>query len=474
MLRLGILELMEEFDGMVELLSSTSDEDLQQSLDNLKTQIGVFRKLMDNDVDLVKSSDALVVLSDPTSVFRAAYESAASSGQAASFLRMLHCALLVPSYSTPVAESAWQSLAETCTKLVTGIAGDSKPAVAYSELDGMIKAAKSADETLREAIGDIEEVACLSEERDMLKETLASARSANMEMSKKLEEIEEAHKKEVLELRDEIVGIKNDFEKMKEAAVAKAKAEAAKAAAAAAAIPVQAGAAAPAPGNALDPKYAKYDKMRKMKLPDGAIRQAMQRDGVDPEPFFSAPAAAMPAQVPAPALDPKYAKYAKMRKMKMPEGAIRQAMQRDGVDPEPFFSAPAAAIPAQVPAPALDPKYAKYAKMRKMKMPEGAIRQAMQRDGVDPEPFFSAPAAATPAQVPAPALDAKYAKYEKMRKMKMPEGAIRQAMQRDGVDPEPFFRGPSAPAAPLLLLPQPKSQLLLSIQSTQSMKRCAR
>ena len=41
-----------------------------------------------------------------------------------------------------------------------------------------------------------------------------------------------------------------------------------------------------------------------------------------------------------------------MKKMRMPEGAIRQAMQRDGVDPGPFFGeAPKAAAPVPAARP---------------------------------------------------------------------------------------------------------------------------
>ena len=119
----------------------------------------------------------------------------------------------------------------------------------------------------------------------------------------------------------------------------------------------------------------------------------------------SSPVATVSEEAPLP---PEYAKYEKMKKMRMPEGAIRQAMQRDGVDPEPFFN-PAARAAAAAPAAApsasssLGPEYAKYEKMKKMRMPEGAIRQAMQRDGVDPGPFFGeAPKAAAPVPAARP------------------------------------------------------------------------
>ena len=116
---------------------------------------------------------------------------------------------------------------------------------------------------------------------------------------------------------------------------------------------------------------------------------------------------------------------------------------QSGVDPEPFSTR----LQLQLQPRACRAR-SEICQVHQNAQDEDAGRCDKAGDAsVDPEPFFSAPTtAATPAAagaaLPAPSsapLDPKYAKYEKMRKMKMPEGVIRQAMQRDGVDPAPFF-----------------------------------
>ncbi|GBG25868.1 Protein kinase, putative [Hondaea fermentalgiana] len=220
-------------------------------------------------------------------------------------------------------------------------------------------------------------------------------------------------------------------------------------------------AAAAAPVVQEDPKFAKFRKMQKAGLPEGAIMQAAGRDGIDlPHDFFTAPA---PTAAPAPAAaavaapvvqeDPKFAKFRKMQKAGLPEGAIMQAAGRDGIElPATFFSGPVpAAAPAAAPVVQEDPKFAKYRKMQRAGLPEGAIMQAAGRDGVDlPATFFSGPApAAAPAAAPVQE-DPKFAKYRKMQKAKLPDGAIIQAASRDGIElPASFFSG-EAPAPPAL------------------------
>ena len=83
-----------------------------------------------------------------------------------------------------------------------------------------------------------------------------------------------------------------------------------------------------------DPTYAKYFKMMKMGLPMGAVKNAMTRDGLDPDILdgdHNKPAveeSGVPLKN-----DPKYAKYFKMIKMGLPMGAVKNAMGRDGEDP---------------------------------------------------------------------------------------------------------------------------------------------
>ena len=125
-------------------------------------------------------------------------------------------------------------------------------------------------------------------------------------------------------------------------------------------------------------KFGKYRKMKIMKIPDGAIRGAMTRDGISAsaiDEFFQAAAtsAAAPVIVPrtkAPnavqqqtppqqrgaALEGtstgKLVKYKKMKSMKIPDGAIRGAMMRDGIPAsaiDEFFRP----MPTETQAPAV-------------------------------------------------------------------------------------------------------------------------
>ena len=147
-------------------------------------------------------------------------------------------------------------------------------------------------------------------------------------------------------------------------------------------------------------------------------------------------------QAPPPAaVDEKYVKFVKMKKMNMPEGAIRQKMAQDGLsaeDVESFFknggTGPVAAAepPVAVAAAAVvDEKFAKYVKMQRM-LPEAPIRQKMAQDGLSPtdiDAFFSSggtgagKAAGSEATPPQLQVD-KFSKYQKLAKT-LPEGAIR-------------------------------------------------
>jgi len=83
--------------------------------------------------------------------------------------------------------------------------------------------------------------------------------------------------------------------------------------------------------------------------------------------------------------DPKYAKYLKMLKVGMPLPVVQHAMTRDGLDPtilEGDHSKPVQETPIGVPLKE-DPAYSKYFKMLKLGLPMGAVKNAMERDGVD-------------------------------------------------------------------------------------------
>ena len=130
-------------------------------------------------------------------------------------------------------------------------------------------------------------------------------------------------------------------------------------------------------------KFATYDKMKKMNLPEGAIRQKMSSDGLssaDVDAFFSGVASSSSSSSPIASIvveDEKFAKYTKMRKM-LPEGAVRQKMSADGLSPadiESFFASSVASgggegVVAASPPAAANEKYAKYQKMRNM-LPDG-------------------------------------------------------------------------------------------------------
>eukprot|EP01038_Epipyxis_sp_PR26KG_P007973 gene7973-10813_t len=224
----------------------------------------------------------------------------------------------------------------------------------------------------------------------------------------------------------------------------------------------------PAPVATVDPKFAKYEKMKKM-LPEGAVRQKMMVEGIsqeDIDKFFKGEIvssgendATVPPQPPAPVVDERYAKYDRMRKM-LPEGAVRQKMMVEGFTSEeidgyfngnivvikPVETSTQAPIPAAVPV--VDERYVKYDKMRKI-LPEGAVRQKMKADGFpdeDIEKYFNGENGAPASTVtPAPVVDERYVKYDKMRKM-LPEGAVRQKMKTDGFsddDIEKYFSSAS-------------------------------
>lgn len=148
-----------------------------------------------------------------------------------------------------------------------------------------------------------------------------------------------------------------------------------------------------------DPKYAKYFKMLKMGLPMGAVKNAMERDGVDSSvmdgdhslPARQETSGAVPLKD-----DPKYAKYFKMLKMGLPMGAVKNAMERDGIDAS-VMDGDHSLPPGQLTSEAVplkdDPKYTKYFKMLKMGLPMGAVKNAMERDGVDSSVMDKDPAA---------------------------------------------------------------------------------
>lgn len=147
-------------------------------------------------------------------------------------------------------------------------------------------------------------------------------------------------------------------------------------------------------------------------LPKGAVKNAMERDGLDPDIMDLDPEKSVASQLkkdeededygPPLKEDPKYEKYFKMLKMVsgtfslsvnlcsvfvilkfsphplqgLPMGAVQNAVQRDGLDPSIMELDPEKSVASQLKkdekeeddGPPLkdDPKYQKYFKMLKM------------------------------------------------------------------------------------------------------------
>jgi hypothetical protein len=213
---------------------------------------------------------------------------------------------------------------------------------------------------------------------------------------------------------------------------------------------------------ATDERFGKYIKMKEM-LPEGAVRQKMKMDGfteAEIDGFLSGKIPATPKPTAAATTaatlvpDPRFDKYEKMKKM-LPEGAVRQKMQLDGFtaqEMDDFFAGKIPMVPSTGPAPTEagaaasagpipDPRYEKFEKMKKM-LPEGAVRQKMQLEGFTPQeidafmegkPLPASTSAAPPAAAAA-VVDPKFEKFEKMKKM-LPEGAVRQKMAMEGITP---------------------------------------
>jgi hypothetical protein len=218
-----------------------------------------------------------------------------------------------------------------------------------------------------------------------------------------------------------------------------------------------------------DPRFEKYYKMHAVGLPEGAIRNACVRDGVDAsflgldwDRSYESQSKASPKSSgdtdPPMKSDPRFEKYYKMHAVGLPEGAIRNACVRDGVDAsflgldwDRSYESQSKASPKSSgdtdPPMKSDPRFEKYYKMHAVGLPEGAIRNACVRDGVDAsfldldwgrsyisqttKPINDDMNSGTPVKD-----DLEYAKYFKMLHMGLPPGAVENALTRDGKDPK--------------------------------------
>lgn len=156
-----------------------------------------------------------------------------------------------------------------------------------------------------------------------------------------------------------------------------------------------------------DPKYTKYVKMQKMGIPQGAVRHKMIQDGLetgDIDAFFEGEEPVQKTKIeeekPKKNLqkDPKFSKYAKMKKMGIPDGAVRQKMLQEGVsgsDIDQFFGINSnkekekekeeenkEEMKKKKALLRGEDRFKKYIKMEKMGIPEGAIRHKMMIENI--------------------------------------------------------------------------------------------
>jgi Subunit CCDC53 of WASH complex/Formin Homology 2 Domain len=205
-----------------------------------------------------------------------------------------------------------------------------------------------------------------------------------------------------------------------------------------------------------DSRFEKYWKMKSVGLPEGAIRNAITRDGKDASIWdldwdrsYEEQEAPSPTILDLPMKqDSRFEKYWKMKCVGLPEGAIRNAITRDGkngaiwdLDWDKNYEEQTQSEKSAAPAMKDDSRFEKYWKMKSVGLPDGAIRNAMLRDGVDGsildlnwEMNYETQTQKGMDDSTSIKDDPRYEKYWKMKLMGLPDGAIRNAMIRDGAD----------------------------------------
>jgi Subunit CCDC53 of WASH complex len=188
-----------------------------------------------------------------------------------------------------------------------------------------------------------------------------------------------------------------------------------------------------------DPRFDKYWKMKVVGVPDGAVRNAIRRDGQNEQIWdldwdknyesqvsklqqsrimhaVTANESRMQRQLavkkcrstttPIMKDDSRFQKYWKMNSIGVPHGAILNAIARDGLDTsiwnmdwdenyEEQLAKPKTTIPLKKKRSAIRPipmkkdsRFDKYWKMKAVGVPSGAIQNAMRRDGWDASVLF--------------------------------------------------------------------------------------
>lgn len=248
-----------------------------------------------------------------------------------------------------------------------------------------------------------------------------------------------------------------------------------------------------------DPRFEKYWKMKSVGLPDGAILNAMARDDIDRsvlnldwERNYEEQTVPSGGAVDGPPMkeDPRFEKYWKMKSVGLPDGAILNAMARDdvdgsilGLDWEKNYeaqTAPTGGCAEESPPMKNDPKFKKYWKMKTVGLPEGAIRNAMTKDGLDPSLFdldweksLASQQGGQPPPDTGPPLkdDPEFTKYFRMLSMGLPPGAVKNAMSKDGKDPGIIDLDPSRPLASQVKTPAPRAPKRASIVPKKLVRR---
>jgi len=266
-------------------------------------------------------------LSDIHAVFRYLKNITSAAGTADTFLELLQALLLIPAEKS-LALPVWSGIVQfvnECTanavmgkKRTQGKMGKLNYGVLHSILDERLRLDKnlaalaSTDDVLSRQRKKIEELtkqlsepsakesAHIKQQDDEIKLLREKINQQNDEIARLKAQVFEEQKKTAAALAAAADAAKNAAAAPASAAPGGgAPAAAAAAASAAAAAPAAAAASAGTPAN-VDPKYAKYYRMKKAGLPEGAILNAMARDNVPVPPnFFDESGAPPPSSSPA-------------------------------------------------------------------------------------------------------------------------------------------------------------------------------
>ncbi|CAK4631596.1 unnamed protein product [Aphanomyces euteiches] len=145
---------------------------------------------------------------------------------------------------------------------------------------------------------------------------------------------------------------------------------------------------------------------------------------------------------------PTYKTYFLMLKRGCPRPAVEHRMVKDGEDPAILDMDPTK--PLQIVALGDDPVLGKFFKMLKAGLPRPAVEQKLRLEGVSLNLLHLDPAQPTMKKDKIDAAfeelkEKKLEKFKKMLKVGMPQGAVEQAMVKDGLDPT--WLNPSAAAS---------------------------